>query len=626
MKTGWLVFLGVAAAMSAAALEPVAYSPPPRQTVTIPVAAAAPVLDGVLDDAVWSKANRFDDFRRYKSEAAPEAATRVTVLRHGGDLYLGIRCEEPGEVAAGIGEDGFAIWQGDLVEIFFGAMEPEAWCMQFGVGAGGGRFSDSGDYASWEAATSADEHGWSAEVRIPLRMLTVADSGIGFNLCRQRKNAGELSSWGPVRQSFHEPESFGELLLNSYGDAALTRFGMAPDGVLDRAGYERLAAEHTPAAAGVAHGPWLSNPTASGITVNWVTNGKTAAFIEYREAGSGEWREVPAALQNGIVRADGKLHVVDLDRLKPGTSYEYRLRHRVSSAPEAEYAPGGSFTTLSPERERYRFALFSDIHGDSRTLEQLWRNSDAPAADFYINLGDMLSSLNGPSAFFDGFLDIETKLFATDKPLVLVRGNHELRGFFAGGYFDYMRHPSGKTYYAFAHGPVFFVVLDGATDHAGGDDLVRTGEFMREQREWLERVAESDAFRDARFRVVLAHFPLWDERSFETRVMRGLMNGILAGTGPERRVHLMLGGHLHKYFRINPDGGPVKTLDGKFASAELPRVPFAIVGNGGPGGDGGSSILTVDVAPEALTLKAFDTAGKLLDTFQIRPDGRVEEK
>jgi len=602
----------------------VSYSIFPQKSLMVPASATAPILDGKLHDQVWQIAETFSDFEIYQKKGLPKAMTQVKVLRYKKDLYFGVQCDEPEKVYADHCLNGSSIWQGDLIEIHFGGVDPKAWSLQLAVGAGGGMFSDSGNNDLWEAKTCVTKNGWSAEVKVPLKMLLITDSAVGFNVCRQRYATGECSTWSPLRFTFHEPENFGELLLINYDDAALIRFGLTPEVKLNRKTYQQFAAKHTMEATAVTHGPYLSNPTRTGMTISWETAGCTAAFIEYREKNSDPWIQKPVALKNGVHRTEYKLHVTDVTNLKPGTSYEYRLLNRVSYFPELKYFPGGHFTTLSLEKKNYRFGVFSDIHGDSAMLEKLWRNSDVQTADFYVNLGDMLSSLSGPLSFFNGFIDKETRLFAKERPLVMVRGNHDFRGFYAGGYFDYMHHPSGRTYYTFKHGPVLFIVLDSMRDY--DDHNLNSELFMKEQKEWLQKIIGSADFQQARFRVVLMHFPIWDNEKYYTQVAQNLIKDALDQTSPENRIQLMIGGHEHDYFRINPNAANVKLLNGEALTVEIPKVPFAVVANDGPGCRGvEGSILSVDVTEDSLNVKAFGPDGKILDSFYVFPDTSIKE-
>ena len=93
--------------------------------------------------------------------------------------------------------------------------------------------------------------------------------------------------------------------------------------------------------------------------------------------------------------------------------------------------------------------------------------------------------------------------------MVFVRGNHEQLGVYAKEYFNVMRHPSGKTYYAFTYGSVFFLVLDSGSDSNRDDEgIMFSNRAAREQqKEFIAEVVESEAYQKADFRVVLMHIP-----------------------------------------------------------------------------------------------------------------------
>ena len=157
------------------------------------------------------------------------------------------------------------------------------------------------------------------------------------------------------------------------------------------------------------------------------------------------------------------------------------------------------------------------------------------------------------------------------------------------------------------------------------DGLIDTRDFFAEQRAWLlNEVATSEAFRSSKFRIVLAHFPIWNENANETKIMLSLTDGILDGNTSETRIHLYLGGHLHRFFRILP-GGKQKSLDADFSESTIPKVPCTVIANDGPGDneiDG--SVISVEVTSENLTVKTLDKMGKVLDAVKIAPDGNTE--
>ncbi len=174
-------------------------------TVQVVRAAAAPAIDGRLDDEVWQAAVPVADFtQRDPDEGKP--ATQRTELRIAYDaaaLYLGVRLHdsEPGRIARQLSRrdqnaeaDWFAILLDPHHDHLTGAM--------FRVTAAGVQgdsiiFNDTSDDDSWDAvwtsAVTIDEGGWTVEMRIPwsqLRFPAAERHTFGINAVRhiQRRN------------------------------------------------------------------------------------------------------------------------------------------------------------------------------------------------------------------------------------------------------------------------------------------------------------------------------------------------------------------------------------------------------------------------------------------------------
>ena len=88
------------------------------------------------------------DIMRFRAGTPPAGRTEVRLRHTASHLLLDVRCREPDPAAIRTGNtrDGMELWSGDLIEIFFGAIEPVPWQLQLAVGAGGGRFDSSGRY------------------------------------------------------------------------------------------------------------------------------------------------------------------------------------------------------------------------------------------------------------------------------------------------------------------------------------------------------------------------------------------------------------------------------------------------------------------------------------------------
>lgn len=216
------------------------------------MAAQSPAIDGRLDEAVWADAPEYRDFVQLKKKVPSSAETCVKLLADRENLYIGVVCREPLQVRDNIKDNGMSIWNGDVVEIFFGPKNGGRILSQFAIGAGGGRYATRGKgeirrYDQWEAKTVRTADGWQAEIKIPFQELgwkgpVENGDSIAFNVCRQRKQPGELSTWSPVRESFHETANFGTLILNDYAAGLQKKYGMNL-AKADRAEYERQAAE-----------------------------------------------------------------------------------------------------------------------------------------------------------------------------------------------------------------------------------------------------------------------------------------------------------------------------------------------------------------------------------------------
>lgn len=558
------------------------------------------------------------DIFQYKTEMKPEGRTELRLRYDAESLFLAVSCFEPDAslVRAENRQDGMGIWSGDMIEIFFGAIEPVPWLLQLGVGAGGGRFDSRGDYGLWEASTSRDSAGWYADIRIPLSLLRLHNLSLGFNLCRQAVARKEFSSWAELEHKFHEPENFGELLFSDYDTAFFAKTGIPCAEKLSRNEFEKKISEFFIPAEKLLHGPFLSNPSPDSMTVSWETAGMSGAVLEYRKKGREEWISLPVSHRNGVLRRNERFHSVHLSGLENGTDYEYRMVNWSPLLKKQETVPAGklfSFRTLDTGKKEFTFALCSDIHSDTNILKQFMRLPFVKRTDFFVDLGDMLSCMCGPDAFYEGFLDIQTELYAKEKPLVFVRGNHEQIGIFSADYTRMMNHPSGKTYYAFRHGNVCFLALDGGNDHADdADGIYRNTEMIAEERKWLEKVVKSELFRTASFRIALLHMPPYNDEYDSSAGM-----SLLGGLFKKDPLHLLISGHVHHYFRMNPFSGECTTKNKTAQMKNTPVLPFTVVANDT------TTVLLVKASPDSLKIRVVKADGNPVDEFTILPDGTL---
>ncbi len=190
-------------------------------------------LDGVLDDAAWSKAQVARvEYGSLKHDARPELATAVRVLYSDQFLYFGWECPFTKLTVfdtPSADRERMGLWDRDVVEVFVGS-----------------NWTNVNRYAEYEVAPTNERldvlcnlpeknFAWdgrcqsavkvdrkrkvfTVEMRIPLELLSATRPQAGarwrLNLYRCDRANGAFLAWSPVLTgSFHTPEKFGVLLF-----------------------------------------------------------------------------------------------------------------------------------------------------------------------------------------------------------------------------------------------------------------------------------------------------------------------------------------------------------------------------------------------------------------------------
>ena len=362
----------------------------------------------------------------------------------------------------------------------------------------------------------------------------------------------------------------------------------------------------------ITHGPYLVDPSDSGITVVWYTNVECVSWIEY--CGGNNFRTFPTwggiaqkafSSHHGLIDGYSKIHRVRISGLEAGKKYKYRLVSKaVLQFKPYEVLFGDTivsnvcqFETLSTEKELFSFGVVTDGHEHSEKLDTLYQKMVWDDVDLMFFTGDMLNWLENAAQIFDGFIDVSVNRFAKEIPLIYLRGNHETRGYYARHFMDYFPHSSGRFYYSFNHGPVHFIIMDSGEDkpdsHPVYGGLVDFDRYRDEQAEWLKKDIESESSRNASYQIVLIHFPIFTDSE------RHGLKDITEKWGPilnEASIDLVLSGHRHRYAHMKP-------VDGKNT------FPIINIGT--------DMIVRVDVSKDRLDITVTNMNGEMLDQLSI---------
>ncbi len=190
-----------------------------RRTVRAGALPPLLILDGILTEEEWAEApDSISNLITVEPREGGEPAGRtvVKILASARELVLGIRCEDPdatGIFSPSKGRDAILDEEDHVLLVLDTFLDGRSGYV-FAVNPSGARFDGlvvaEGDEvnsawdAIWEAKTSRDASGWSAEIRIPARSLGFK-RGLttwGFNVQRRIQRLQETSRWAGASRDF----------------------------------------------------------------------------------------------------------------------------------------------------------------------------------------------------------------------------------------------------------------------------------------------------------------------------------------------------------------------------------------------------------------------------------------
>jgi hypothetical protein len=187
----------------------------PRPSVQMVRIEEAPLINGVLDEAVWARAALIHDLKQVEpvEGAPPSERTEVRLLFDAEHLYIGVRCfdSEPDKIIATQSARDALLDYDDRIEIildtyldrrnaYFFQMSPAGSKGDALISSNGADFNKPWD-GIWEGKAVIDELGWCMEVALPFATLGFDpdQDAFGFNLNRYIKRKGELVRWASPR-------------------------------------------------------------------------------------------------------------------------------------------------------------------------------------------------------------------------------------------------------------------------------------------------------------------------------------------------------------------------------------------------------------------------------------------
>ncbi|MBO5399900.1 MAG: FN3 domain-containing metallophosphoesterase family protein [Rikenellaceae bacterium] len=311
-------------------------------------------------------------------------------------------------------------------------------------------------------------------------------------------------------------------------------------------------------------GPWVVGVTETEMTVVWTSTDRCMGWVEVApDDGTSFYAEERPRYDEDFMgrHVVSAVHHVRITGLKPGTSYRYRIYQQGVDDSGHNPVPSGyisasnvysqkpyAIRTMDAEKEDCTFTMVNDIHGRDSMMLALTKGLKEQKPDFVVFNGDMVSFMGSVEDIETGFMTRATETFATDVPLVYVRGNHETRGPGFSEYLNLFPTPTNTPYFTFRQGPVAFVVLDSGEDKPDSDieygGTAAYDAYREQMAEWLKEAVKSEEFRSAPVKIALLHIPFdkgvgWYGNNELKRLLLPTLN--------EAGIDVMLCGHTHTY-------------------------------------------------------------------------------
>lgn len=385
----------------------------------------------------------------------------------------------------------------------------------------------------------------------------------------------------------------------------------------------------------IIYGPLLTDIAHGTISVTFTTRNSVPAGVDYRKRGESEWKRVWHTL-GGQKNILDPIHRVKLMGLEDDTEYEYRLAMEHPYLGNREYYSDiYTFRSAPFESKPFRALFISDTQGGwparEARVNQVISQSVFQRADLIGHLGDYCDSTEDiGKSLFDGLFDR-----FTGKPMLVVRGNHEYLGNESGKWLSYFGNPMKLLRY----GDVAFLMLDsgtGAWKPAPSPQSTYVPEpYWAEQEAWFKEVVNSDAFKSARFRIVLCHSSPFccdlERNDFMAEHIRKMIDPYMAGENPAAKIDLWVCGHQHFPIRTVP--GRNETIQRQapedYQASVGDRYHFPIVALSGPyvGNPPELQISTLEIEfkGDSFVVTGRDLNGDVYDSIEIRQGGAVTE-
>lgn len=387
------------------------------------------------------------------------------------------------------------------------------------------------------------------------------------------------------------------------------------------------------------HGPWLTNPDTGAMTIAFTCNSPMAGAVAYRKYGDQEWTTRWNSRQAQCLRR--KYHAIRIEGLVPGETYEYKiLTIHPDNFLEVQLGETHSFKAPDAKCEKYSFFFTADLQFTLDRQHEIFAKmldaSDAKSCDFFVLAGDVNSAFLPDDVIAGPFAQL-CEYNAAEKPILYVRGNHEMRGDYGDQFLDYFSTANGTTYDLLRLGDTAFLLLDSWEDKDAktpGHTYCQWNldkEFYAMETEWLKSALQSPKWTEAKRRIVICHGAAYSHHSTYASIpifLQELTDCYFEGDTPQFNLNMWLTGHVHQYLRSVPGTDEIVSEEPPAKPAKGGRTyKYPVLTVAGPSRKRlQASCFRIDADADGFNVRSYGDTGELIEDLRYDNDGTCTER